>query len=40
MSVYAGVDAHALYSANHLGHLALVDGPKTCEIGVVDHSRG
>lgn len=40
VSVHAGVDTHALYSANHLGHLALVDGPKTCEVGVVDHSRG
>jgi hypothetical protein len=39
MGVHTGVDTHSLNSADHLGHLALVDGSKTGEVGVVDHSR-
>lgn len=40
MGVHAGVDTHALDSADHLSHLALVDRSKTGEIGVADHARG
>lgn len=39
MGVDGGIDAHALDSADHLGHLALVDRSETGELGVVDHAR-
>lgn len=40
VGVDGGIDAHALDPADHLGHLALVDGSETGELGVVDHARG